>query len=248
MPYDAAWHFRRAQDSYEQAAQIQVSMATRLVSALRQVAGHQRWAKVFEIGCGALTLTKRLKAEFELDQLWLNDLWRPEAQLLDLLSVPELHFLEGDAEHLPWPNNCSLIAGNAVVQWFQQPTGVLEKAHASLSPSGVLALGLFLPGTFAEFQQASGRGLPYPSPEAWQAALAPGHWHELYSHVESTTLVFSSARQLWRHLRETGVGGTTREVWTRTRWEHFLQTYPRDAEGQWPLTYRSWLWLLRRNP
>ncbi|NNM53460.1 MAG: hypothetical protein HKM05_01895, partial [Spirochaetales bacterium] len=131
---------------------------------------------------------------------------------------------------------------------FQQPTCVLEKAHASLKSSGVLALGLFLPGTFAEFQQASGRGLGYPSPEAWQAALKPGHWQELYSHVETTTLLFSSCRQLWRHLRETGVGGTAREVWTRDRWEHFRQTYPRDSAGQWPLTYRSWLWLLRKNP
>ena len=248
MPYDAAWHFHRAQGSYEQAAQIQTDMATKLVQALQLVAPQLGWPKVFEIGCGALTLTRRLGVTFQLEELWLNDLWRPEDRLLDQIHASRLRFLEGDAETLVWPSHCALIVGNAVVQWFQQPTRVLEKAHQALGTSGVLALGLFLPGTFAEFQQASGRGLTYPATEDWKAALPPGHWQELYSHISSTTLVFSNYRQLWKHLQDTGVGGTAREVWTRARWDQFLKTSPRNTQGQWPLTYRSWLWLLRRNP
>ena len=246
MPFDAAWHFQRAQGSYDQAATIQRSMAEHLVSALRPLAPPRGWSKVFELGCGALTLTQRLCAVFSEQDLWLNDLWSPPPERLQKLPCRQIHFLEGDAEHIDWPRNCSLIAANAVLQWFQQPLSVFSKAYEALEPDGFLALGLFLPGTFAEFQKASGRGLDYPSEQAWTQAAESQRWREVFRQTATTTLNFPSARALMQHLRDTGVNGTAREVWTRSRWEHFLANYPRSSDGSWPLTYHSWLWILRR--
>jgi malonyl-CoA O-methyltransferase len=228
-----ARHFQRAQSTYEANALVQKFMADKMVELLAPLS--VEFSRVLELGCGVLTFTQRLLKHFQVRELFLNDLWDPP-----LTSLPwpgTVKTLVGDAENLDWPKRLDLVAANAVVQWFSSPLKVLDLASQAVRPGGFLALGLFLPGTFTEFQAVTGKGLRYPVESAWNEKAQTLAWELKSDFMIEKTLHFQTPKDVLRHIQTTGVGATADFLWTRSSITQFEKAYPRNQDQTCPLSY-----------
>lgn len=67
---------------------------------------------------------------------------------------------------------------------------------------------------------------------------------------EEVTLWFPSPIEVLRHLKETGVTGTEKQMWSRQRLARFTDSYQRQfgtATGQVPLTYHPIYLILKKE-
>ena len=65
-------------------------------------------------------------------------------------------------------------------------------------------------------------------------------FHVLHASEEVATLTFPTPTEVLRHLKQTGVTGTEKRIWTRTRLQQFTEEYIRlfsTTDGQVSLTY-----------
>lgn len=236
--------FAASQATYNQAAVAQTRMAETLAALLKDNLP-PRLERVFEVGCGTGLLTQKLLSGFDIGTLLLNDLYQSDF-MMDLASrqPDRVQTLPGNALRLDWPGGLDLWLAGAVVQWFSDPAGVLDRAAASLRPCGWLALSTFLPGTFAEFRQAAGCGLDYADSLVWTS-----HPELILRAEQQSELVLEFGRPLdvLRHIQATGVGGLGGPDWTRSRLQDFETQYPRLPTGQAPLTYRTVCLLLQKK-
>ena len=70
--------------------------------------------------------------------------------------------------------------------------------------------------------------------------MLSSNYRVLYASEEVATLAFPTPTEVLRHLKQTGVTGTEKRIWTRTRLQHFTEEYIRlfpTEDGQVTLTY-----------
>jgi malonyl-ACP O-methyltransferase BioC len=228
--------------TYERAAVVQQEMAAQIVAELRSVAATDRFDNVLELGCGTGLLTRRLLDQCRLSRLILNDL-APECERTARLArrrTPNaiVRFMQGDMEALAFPDDQDLIVSSAVFQWATNPCDLLERVAGLLRPGGVLAMASFGPSNLREVSGLTGLSLRYWSVKKWREALAENY--EVLSGSEDTrTLWFSSAHEVLRHLRHTGVNALDSEAWSPSKIRRFCRTYEATfgRNGGVPLTY-----------
>ena len=131
----------------------------------------------------------------------------------------------GDAETVVFPSDMDAVLSSSTVQWFEDKSSFLRNAHAALKPDGMLIFNTFGPNNLTEVRELTGQGLDYPSIEEWKK------WMEMYfddvriTH-ETIVTTFDSPKDLLRHLRLTGVTGTTTEFrWTKSSFLDFQEKY-----------------------
>ena len=81
--------------------------------------------------------------------------------------------------------------------------------------------------------------LDYLSVEELQALLSP-RFDILYAEEEVISLPFPTPQAVLKHLKQTGVTGTEKRMWTRSRLQSFCKEYTTrfsDAAGNVSLTY-----------
>lgn len=72
----------------------------------------------------------------------------------------------------------------------------------------------------------TGHGLEYFSLEELKALLS-SRFEVLYAEEEIVSLPFGTPLEVLQHLRQTGVTGTEKKVWTRGRLQSFCEEYIR---------------------
>ena len=103
-----AQHFAKAGQSYVEHAVVQKQISKQLFDYLKQYFP-QALPSVLEIGCGSGNLTQLCNSYFQVDQLFLNDLYDDVNQhFLDLNLLfkkgrPNVKWLIGDIEQLTLP-------------------------------------------------------------------------------------------------------------------------------------------------
>ena len=251
-----ASRFAKARNTYSQAAKAQRQVAEKMLHLVSQ-AHPLPPQRVVEVGCGTGLYSQLLLQAFHPQALTLIDLC-PEMEPLihELLSHPtggtapltHLHFIAGDAEELPLPAGADLITSCSTIQWFEQPARFLQRCADALRPGGLLALSTFGAANLREIRTLTGHGLHYPSLAEWQVMAPPTlEWQHLDE--EEVTLWFPSPVEVLRHLKETGVTGTEKQMWSRQRLARFTCSYQQQfsaASGQVPLTYHR-LYLIGRK-
>ncbi len=229
--------FARAVATYERQAAPQRLAAERLATLMGEHC-HTLAPRILEIGCGTGLLTRLLLARFAPTELVANDLCPDMA--VCFANVPRVRFLPGDARTLAWPGRFDVIASASAVQWFGDLRAFAERCAETLPRGGLLAISAFGPETLRETRVLSGRGLDYPSFDAFVGAFA-SVFETRAAERDRLTLAFPDATAVLRHLRETGVTATGGgERWTRARHETFSAAYARTfphAEGGVALTY-----------
>jgi malonyl-CoA O-methyltransferase len=238
--------------TYESACVVQREMATRLITELLSASGTANFDRVLELGCGTGLLTRQLLNHCRLSSLTLNDLV-PEFERTAVMARERSHdvtvrFLAGDMETIEFSDQHDLIVSNAVFQWAIDPRGLLMRLAELLRPGGFLAMASFGPSNLREVSQLTGLSLRYWSVDEWHATLLENY--EVLSRGEDTrTLWFSSARDVLRHLKETGVNALDAVPWSRSKIVQFCRTY--DAtfghDGKVPLTYQPVFLVARKR-
>lgn len=135
------------------------------------------------------------------------------------------------------------------MQWFNDPKEFFARCHRFLSEDGYLAFSTFGTENMREIRTLTGHGLDYLPIEALKELLAP-HFETVYAEEEIVSLPFSTPLQVLQHLKETGVTGTEKKVWTRGRLQTFCNSYTeqfRREDGNVTLTYHPIYIVTRRK-
>ena len=208
-----AERFARARDTYSREARVQQQVAEKM---LRLLTEHTSlFHRIVEFGCGTGSYSRLLLDKLQPESLLLNDLC-PEMRecLTDLLPQNMVQFIPGDAEALDFPEGTDLITSCSTLQWFNDPEAFFARCHRFLSEEGYLAFSTFGAENMREIHTLTGHGLEYLSIETLKELLAP-HFETVYAEEEIVSLPFNTPLQVLQHLKETGVTGTEKKVWTR---------------------------------
>lgn len=194
--------FSKHVKTYDRHAQLQRSMAERLAALIPNPFPQ----KILEIGCGTGVFTRHLLARSP-STLILNDIAPLMIEhLKDHLEVPpNSKFLEGNAERIQIPK-VKLIAGNAVVQWFQNPSNTLQRFHASLEKEGYLAFSTFGPKTLEEFRSTAQFQGPTHllSQKRWKTLLTQAGFELQTFQTETRQIFFQNTQSLIKNLQQIG--------------------------------------------
>lgn len=247
-----ARRFLRSLATYDGAAVVQREMAERLVGGLLSARADGRFDDVLELGCGTGLLTERLLQNCRLRRLVLNDLV-PECESTARRHAERrpgvsLQFVRGDMEAVEFPCPQDLIASSAALQWAADMRGLLARMSALLRSGGVLAIAAFGPSNLREVSDLTGRSLRYRALAEWREALAGAH--EILNGFEDLrTLWFASAREVLRHLRQTGVNALEAEAWSPSKVRRFCRAYEATfgRNGGVPLTYHPVFIIARKR-
>ena len=218
-----AERFARARDTYSREARVQQQVAEKM---LRLLTEHTSlFHRIVEFGCGTGSYSRLLLDKLQPESLLLNDLC-PEMRecLTDLLPQNMVQFIPGDAEALDFPEGTDLITSCSTLQWFNDPEAFFARCHRFLSEEGYLAFSTFGAENMREIHTLTGHGLEYLSIETLKELLAP-HFETVYAEEEIVSLPFNTPLQVLQHLKETGVTGTEKKVWTRGRLQTFCNGY-----------------------
>lgn len=197
---------------------------------------------IIELGCGTGSYSRMLLNTLQPETLLLNDLCRDMEECVRELCTtrtPRVSFLPGDAEALDFPGETDLITSCSTLQWFNDPGAFFTRCHQALVADGLLAFSTFGATNMHEIRQLTGHGLDYLSVEELQALLSPG-FDILHAEEEVISLPFPTPQAVLKHLKQTGVTGTEKRMWTRSRLQSFCKEYTTrfsDAAGNVSLTY-----------
>lgn len=142
------------------------------------------------------------------------------------LISPIVSFLPCDAETLDFPQGTDLITSCSTLQWFADTERFFTRCHHFLSDGGILAFSTFGKRNMQEIHTLTGHGLEYFSLEELKALLS-SRFEVLYAEEEIVSLPFGTPLEVLQHLRQTGVTGTEKRVWTRGRLQSFCEEYIR---------------------
>lgn len=142
------------------------------------------------------------------------------------LISPAVSFLPCDAETLDFPQGTDLITSCSTLQWFADTERFFTRCHRFLSDGGILAFSTFGKRNMQEIHTLTGHGLEYFSLEELKALLS-SRFEVLYAEEEIVSLPFGTPLEVLQHLRQTGVTGTEKRVWTRGRLQSFCEEYIR---------------------
>ena len=233
--------FARARKTYDREARVQHQVAERMLGfLLHTLTKGQTCLRIAEVGCGTGIYSRLLFDALHPQQLWLNDLC-PEMKdsLDDLLSQPTVSFTPGDAESMALPPRNHVITSCSTFQWFSDLPAFFQHCHQALQPEGLLAFSTFGPENLHEIRILTGNGLHYFTLPEIRAMLSPD-FHVIHASEEVAILTFPTPTEVLRHLKQTGVTGTEKRIWTRTRLQQFSETYIRlfsTEEGPVSLAY-----------
>ncbi|EKU87854.1 malonyl-ACP O-methyltransferase BioC [Bacteroides oleiciplenus] len=230
-----AERFARARDTYSQEARVQQQVAEKMMRLLPDV----RFRHIVEFGCGTGSYSRILLHQLQPETLLLNDLC-PEMKecLTDLLLQDAVQFMPGDAEVLEFPEKTDLITSCSTLQWFNNPKRFFARCHSFLTDNGYLAFSTFGAENMREIRTLTGHGLDYLPVEKLNELLSP-YFETVYAEEEIVPLPFATPLQVLQHLKQTGVTGTEKKIWTRGRLQAFCNGYigQFSQDGNVSLTY-----------
>lgn len=233
-----AARFAKARNTYTREARVQQQVAEKMMQLIKEP--YTRFRRVVEFGCGTGSYSRILLHTLQPEALLLNDLCREmEECVKELCDGTTVQFVPGDAEAIDFPGETDLITSCSTLQWFNDPGAFFTRCHQALVADGLLAFSTFGATNMHEIRQLTGHGLDYLSVEELQALLSPG-FDILHAEEEVISLPFPTPQAVLKHLKQTGVTGTEKRMWTRSRLQSFCKEYTTrfsDAAGNVNLTY-----------
>jgi trans-aconitate methyltransferase len=156
---DTIASFDRAAESYATFAAPQAALAAALAAWIAPV---ERRGRALEFGAGTGLLTERL-------QPWAGPYLATDASAAMLQRgqsrCPFVDWQLHDARNPAGLGPADWIFACGLLQWLGEPAITFRRWHAEIALGGRLAVGILLPGTFAELESL----LPEASPVRWRS-------------------------------------------------------------------------------
>ncbi|KHF76727.1 Biotin synthesis protein BioC [Acinetobacter sp. neg1] len=240
-----AQRFAKAGQSYVEHAVIQKQISAQLFEYLK-VYCPQSLASVLEIGCGSGNLTHLFQSHFQVEQLFLNDLYDDVEQ--HYLSVDKINWLIGDIEQLELPSGLDAVISSSALQWMIDLPALLQRIHSALKPNAYFCFSTFGPDNLTEIKQLTGQGLNYADLDSLQQQLEQQSFEVLFIQQDHKQRYFDHPKSILQHLKATGVTATAKSHrWTKQSLQQFYLDYEQfyDEQG-FHLTYHPIYVIARR--
>lgn len=251
-----AQRFAKAHQSYDAHALVQKQIYQHLMQLMQQHLPAKQLGKALEVGCGSGGLTRELLLNFQINQLFLNDLYPEIQQHISASEYPEtqMNWLIGDIEAQPLPQHLDLALSSSALQWINDLNALLQRIHQVLNPQAYLCFSTFGPQNLQEIKALTGQGLHYQTLPEIQALLSEAGFEVLHLSESLETLRFDHPKAVLQHLKATGVTATSsRHRWTKQSLTQFYQDYQQfsqlDDAGlpQYALSYHPIYCIARRR-
>jgi malonyl-ACP O-methyltransferase BioC len=191
-------------DTYDDNAYAQKKIAEKL-AILISVLCPRTPKTILEIGCGTGLLTKNIIPLFAGAHYYLNDInEKTELLIRNLFPENNFTFIGGDAQLIDFPCEINLIVSSSTLQWFDNLSVFVKKAHQSLSTEGYMFLSTFGKNNLKEIRTITGTGLEYSSLESLSNLFSPD-FDILHLAEEEIPVSFNSSTEILSHFRRTGV-------------------------------------------
>nr|WP_277603004.1 malonyl-ACP O-methyltransferase BioC [Acinetobacter modestus] len=240
-----AQRFAKAGQSYVEHAVVQKQISAQLFEYLK-VYCQQNLASVLEIGCGSGNLTHLLQCHFQVEQLFLNDLYADVEQHFS--SVNKVNWLIGDIEQLNLPQSLDAVISSSALQWMTDLPTLLRRIHDALKPNAYFGFSTFGSDNLTEIKQLTGQGLNYIDLQSLKRQLEQQNFEVLFIEQEVKQIYFDHPKSVLQHLKATGVTATAKSHrWTKQSLQQFYIDYQQfhDEQG-FRLTYHPIYVIARR--
>ncbi len=239
-------HFSKASKTYDENASVQIYMGKKLLDSL----SCNKYENILEIGCGSGIFSESVISKFRPQHCVLNDISE------DMIAVCKkrfnsnhnLEYLTGDIEKIRLNQKYSLIISNACLQWLTDLKGSLKRFTAALEDEGVIAFTSFGSQNVKEISSLTHNGLCYLEKSQLDSILSSlGYEYSLEEEV--LKVHYDNALTMLRTLKNTGVTGFTKKVWTRGMLQNFIENYEAsftDEKGVF-LTWHLYYVLIRKK-
>ncbi|RZF52643.1 malonyl-[acyl-carrier protein] O-methyltransferase BioC [Acinetobacter halotolerans] len=241
-----AQRFAKAGQSYVEHAVVQKQISEQLFEYLKKHCP-EFLASVLEIGCGSGNLTDLFQSYFQVEQLFLNDLYEDVQQ--HFADVENINWLIGDIEQLALPTSLDAVISSSALQWMTDLPALLKRIHIALKSNGYFGFSTFGAENLIEIKQLTGQGLNYYSLETLQQQLEENGFEILLIKQEQKHLYFDQPKAVLQHLKATGVTATAKSHrWTKQSLQQFYLDYQQfhDEHG-FRLTYHPMYVIARRT-
>jgi malonyl-ACP O-methyltransferase BioC len=217
--------FGKSMDTYDDNAYAQKEIAAKLAGLISDL--YPDIPKtIMEIGCGTGLLTKNILSVFPDAYYYLNDINdKAGLRIQSLFSGNRHTFISGDARLIDFPDGIDLMISSSTIQWFENLSVFIEKAHRSLSPQAYMFLSTFGENNLKEIREITGTGLKYPSPDCLRRLFSSG-FEVLHLSEEEMRVPFNSPAEILSHFRSTGVNANcSGAVRTKSGLKSFCNKY-----------------------
>ena len=240
-----AQRFAKAGQSYIEHAVVQKQISAQLFQYLK-VYCPQNLASVLEIGCGSGNLTHLFHSYFQVDQLFLNDLYEDVDQHFS--TIENIAWLIGDIEQLHLPQSLDAVISSSALQWMTDLPTLLHRIHDALKPNAYFGFSTFGSDNLTEIKQLTGQGLNYISLEFLKRQLEQQNFEVLFIEQEVKQIYFDHPKSVLQHLKATGVTATAKSHrWTKQSLQQFYLDYQQFyGEQGFSLTYHPIYVIARR--
>ena len=240
-----AQRFAKAGQSYVEHAVVQKQISSQLFKYLK-VYCPQNLASVLEIGCGSGNLTHLFHSYFQVDQLFLNDLYEDVDQHFS--TIENIAWLIGDIEQLHLPQSLDAVISSSALQWMTDLPTLLHRIHNALKPNAYFGFSTFGADNLTEIKQLTGQGLNYISLEFLKRQLEQQNFEVLFIEQEVKQIYFDHPKSVLQHLKATGVTATAKSHrWTKQSLQQFYLDYQQFyGEQGFSLTYHPIYVIARR--
>lgn len=240
-----AQRFAKAGQSYVEHAVAQKQISVQLFEYLK-VYCPLNLASVLEIGCGSGNLTHLLQSYFQIEQLFLNDLYADVDQ--HFLNFKHANWLIGDIEQLHLPQFLDAVISSSALQWMIDLPALLQRIHFALNPNAYFGFSTFGSDNLTEIKQLTGQGLNYIDLQSLKRQLEQQNFEVLLIEQEVKQIYFDHPKSVLQHLKATGVTATAKSHrWTKQSLQQFYIDYQQfyDEQG-FRLTYHPIYVIARR--
>lgn len=255
---DVARSFSRAAATYDAVAELQRQVGDKLLQTLPTVKP-QDDALVVDLGCGTGHFFAALSEHYPQARVVGVDIAEGMVQHA-ANRHPEGHWLCGDAENLPLPDDSvALIFTSLTIQWCENTLALFAEACRVLRPGGCMVFSTLGPDTLHELRQSwqqvddcvhVNRFADWESLQ--QSLQRAGFTEPAHPREETVTLQYESLRDLTQELKSLGAhnvnAGRPPGLTGKTRLKQFIQAYEnhRSEAGLLPATYQVWYGALHK--
>lgn len=217
----------------------------KVVENLTKFVPFKMYGKVLEIGCGTGLLTQKLDY-LNAEKLFINDMCEDVKTIVKPQNL-EYEFIIGDAEEVDFPKNLGLIISSNALQWLENIEKFFEKSAQALTPSGMLIFSTFTTGNYEEIAKTFGASLEYKTITEIQT-IAKQYFDVKTAEEEAMTLYFSTLKELFKHIKHTGVNALSAKGLTKSSLLQAKTEYEklRTPNGL-PLTYKPAYFVMEKR-